>query len=457
MALISFLFSEIIGPGCAHEELTDGQQQQLSRLIVRILQNSSHYSFNDQKEILQYIYQKYFSSSLISHRILFWKIYHLFLQSYLSSDETNSENLLIESCQQLLEKLPFYLRTILNSEERTHCLNCLQVLFDREHEILLLSSKYENILTKLLTTAIRLMKSESDSHHSTSSSASPSNHGTECLFGLQLLSVFYQQSHGRLINNSHGNMITNLCLDLVLLRGHVKLSELGSIGQEIQHTAAQLFAVNISYSTVEVYEKMWLTITEGLLPCSLMISLSLFLSFRLCFHHDAPWASRLGTLFTKSISCLETRSDPCLLDHLSGPCWHWPWDPSRDYVSGSSLLAIRGDHSFLLASEVSLWQMLRFGSSSGAICLNYSQHLFPSLLSAICHQLDVKSQDPKVRHPPLSLVSSLSFPSVLHSKPVLDRSRSRRCHFSQSQGESFDSTRTPSFSFYLFIFVSLLI
>jgi hypothetical protein len=300
MALVSFLFSEITGPSSGHQELSHGQQQHLSLLIVRILQNSSHYSFNDQKEIIQYLYQNYFLSSLTSHRILFWKIFLHFLESYLSNSRSDSDNLLIEYCQQLMEKLPVYLRNVVSLEERKYCLSCLKVLFDRDHELLLLSVKYETIFTKLLTTTIRLMKSESDSASVSPSSSLNSNsinessNGTECLFGLQLLLVFYQQSHGRLVNNSHGNMITNLCLDLILLRGHVKIPELGSVGQEIQHTAAQLFAVNISYSSVDVYEKMWLTITEGFLSSPLNTtaldsSPSLFTLGRLCIYHDTPW------------------------------------------------------------------------------------------------------------------------------------------------------------------------
>jgi hypothetical protein len=91
----------------------------------------------------------------------------------------------------------------------------------------------------------------------------------------------------------------------------------------------------------------------------------------------------------------------------------------------------------LSLSAFSLSQMLRCGSSSGAICLNYSQHLFPSLLSAICHQLDVKSQDPKVTFTSLLLTHPSS--PVLHSKPILHRPCTCGCHLSQSEGLSYSS------------------
>lgn len=39
--------------------------------------------------------------------------------------------------------------------------------------------------------------------------------------------------------------------------------------------------------------------------------------------------------------------------------------------------------------------MLSYGCSSGPICLNYSNYLFPVLSSAICFQLEMRNQDSK--------------------------------------------------------------
>lgn len=80
--------------------------------------------------------------------------------------------------------------------------------------------------------------------------------------------------------------------------------------------------------------------------------------------------------------------------------------------------------------------MLSHGCSSGAICLNYSHYLFPSLLSGICHQLEVRSQDPKVCYRRF-LLNTINFPSpVLHPEPILDRPGTCRSHLSQPEGLS---------------------
>jgi hypothetical protein len=254
MAVVSFLFSEL-----------DEVPEQHLPVLTHLLTHPSLYSPQDIQYTLNTILKFYINSSPTNHEI-FWELFSIILQSQ-SLHLFNLSSFLV-----IIEKLPFYIQTLMKNysiKTINNCLHCLQIIFGNEYEMMNFSLKIDTIMTKLLNITMKLLKSfvsssqspiaEQESEEKAREESSPQ----DCLLALKLFLIFYS-SRGRAIHNSFGNAINNICHDLVLLRAQQQLLDLGSLGEEIRQTAARLLAVNVSFSSVELYEAMWLTITEGL-------------------------------------------------------------------------------------------------------------------------------------------------------------------------------------------------
>jgi hypothetical protein len=255
MAVVSFLFSEL-----------DEVPEQHLPLLTHLLTNPSLYSSQDIQYTLNSILKFYLTSSTTNHEI-FWELFSIILQS----QSLHLFNL--SPFGVVIEKLPFYIQSLTKNKYSinmiNNCLHCLQIIFRNEYEMMHFSLKIDSIMTKLLNITMKLLKSFGSSSQENEEKARDESSPQDCLLALKLFLIFYS-SRGRAIHNTFGNAINHICLDLVLLRGqqqnsgnHLKLTDFGSLGEEIRKTAARLLAVNTSFSSVELYEAMWLTITEG--------------------------------------------------------------------------------------------------------------------------------------------------------------------------------------------------
>jgi hypothetical protein len=248
MALVSSLLAE-----CG------GNSSEKIRVAVRVLSGSSiTVSSNEITKLLDSVFGL-LSSGLVNERIAFWNILPFITKSsYVTFALTHLSN--------LASKIHLYVQTAKNKEERASICNGLLCILQLEshHETLYL--KLDNVLTKFVSSVLKLVKSPS----------SPA----DCLFGLQVLHTLYQH-RGRAVNVSHGSAVTSACMSIILLQSDVctsgrSASAGGLLSFEVRCLAATVLGLNSSFGSTEQYENMWKNLTLGMCNSTTHNSLSHF-------------------------------------------------------------------------------------------------------------------------------------------------------------------------------------
>ena len=253
MVLLSTLLSEI--------NLTKNNKNLLFSIFSSSFFSSSSSSFSlstlEINQIFTLLYE-FFESNNEKERILCSELLNQFLNVSVSTSVTiNFEitSLILNKCSYFIDHISLqFLKEIQTRNELNSFLKCFEMILRNEEFNGSLKNKIDLLFVKLLNHIIKLLQSFHD--------GSNRNTGIECLLGLNILRIFYK-SRGKLINNSFGSVINNLCLDFVLFRSPLNLSTLGDLGQDIIHTAVEVMAINASFSSVEQYQTIWLNITEG--------------------------------------------------------------------------------------------------------------------------------------------------------------------------------------------------